>query len=214
MNADEKHRVAVHESGHAVVALAVPTGEPLHKVSIIPHGVAALGYTLQLPVEEKFLSTEQQFKDQLAILLGGRTAEELLLGESSSGAQNDLERATEIARAMVMRLGMSRKLGPLTYGRRQQLAFLGVTGTEERDFSEETARVIDAEVRALVEEGEGRAREILAARRVKLDALVAALQQREVLSRQEVEELLQVQPAAPSSVPAAADAPVERSPAT
>jgi cell division protease FtsH len=191
MNADEKHRLAVHESGHAVVALTVPTGEPLHKVSIIPHGVAALGYTLQLPVEEKFLSTEQQFKDQLAILLAGRTAEELVLGESSSGAQNDLERATEIARAMVMRLGMSHKLGPLTYGRRQQLAFLGVTGAEERDFSEDTARVIDAEVRALVEEGEGRAREILAARRPKLEALVEALQQHEVLSGVEVEKLLQ-----------------------
>ena len=203
MNADEKHRVAVHESGHTVVALTVPTGEPLHKVSIIPHGVAALGYTLQLPVEEKFLSTEQQFKDQLAILLGGRTAEELLLGESSSGAQNDLERATEIARTMVMRLGMSRKLGPLTYGRRQQLAFLGVSGTEERDFSEETARIIDAEVRALVEEGEGRAREILAARRAKLEALVATLQQREVLSRQEVEELLQTQPGTALGAPVA-----------
>jgi cell division protease FtsH len=195
------------------VALTVPTGEPLHKVSVIPHGVAALGYTLQLPVEEKFLSTEQQFKDQLAILLGGRTAEELLLGESSSGAQNDLERATEIARAMVMRLGMSRKLGPLTYGRRQQLAFLGVSGTEERDFSEETARVIDAEVRALVEEAEGRAREILAARRAKLEVLVATLQQREVLSRQEVEELLQAQPQAPSGVPAGSDTSKKSSPA-
>jgi len=203
MNAEEKHRVAVHESGHAVVALTVPTGEPLHKVSIIPHGVAALGYTLQLPVEEKFLSTEQQFKDQLAILLAGRTSEELLLGAPSSGAHNDLERATEISRAMVMRLGMSQRLGPLTYGRRQQLAFLGVAGAEERDFSEETARVIDAEVRALVEEGQSRARAILVARRAGLEAVVAALQEREVMNRDDVEKLLGAPPGASATVPAA-----------
>ncbi len=134
LNEEEKHRVAVHESGHTLVALNVPTGEPLHKVSIIPHGVAALGYTLQLPVEEKFLSTEQQFKDQLAILLAGRVAEALVLGDISSGAQNDLEHASEIARTMVTQLGMSSKLGPLTYGHRQQLAFLGVAGTGGAKF--------------------------------------------------------------------------------
>ncbi|MFI4889410.1 MAG: ATP-dependent zinc metalloprotease FtsH [Steroidobacterales bacterium] len=191
MNAEEKHRVAVHESGHTLVALSVPTGEPLHKVSIIPHGIAALGYTLQLPVEEKFLSTEQQFKDQLAILAAGRVAEELVLGETSSGAQNDLEQASEIARTMVTQLGMSQKLGPLTYGRRQRLAFLGVVGEEERNFSEETARIIDSEARALVEEGQQRARSILSTRRQDLDALVAALQEREVMGRDEVEKLLQ-----------------------
>jgi cell division protease FtsH len=94
LNLNEEHRAAVHESGHTLVAITVPTGEPLHKVTIIPHGVAALGYTMQLPVQERFLSTKQQFKDQLAILLGGRVAEELVLGEISSGAQNDLEHAT------------------------------------------------------------------------------------------------------------------------
>jgi cell division protease FtsH len=190
LNAEEKHRVAIHESGHTLVALNVPTGEPLHKVSIIPHGVAALGYTLQLPEEEKFLSTEQQFKDQLAVLLAGRVAEELVLGDISSGAQNDLEHASEIARVMVTQLGMSDKLGPLTYGRRQQLAFLGVEGTEERNFSEDTARVIDEEVRALVEEGQRRAREILSSCRRALDALAAALEEREVMDRDQVERLL------------------------
>jgi cell division protease FtsH len=190
MNAEEKHRVAIHESGHTLVAMNVPTGEPLHKVSIIPHGVAALGYTLQLPVEEKFLSTEQQFKDQLAILLGGRVAEALVLGDLSSGAQNDLEHASEIARAMVTQLGMSEKLGPLTYGRRQRLAYLGVESEEERNFSEDTARIIDGEVRGLIEEAQQRARDILSARRTALDALAAALQEREVMDREQVEGLL------------------------
>jgi cell division protease FtsH len=210
LNAEEKHRVAVHESGHTLVALTVPTGEPLHKVSIIPHGVAALGYTLQLPVEEKFLSTEQQFKDQLAILLAGRVAEELVLGDLSSGAQNDLEHASDIARTMVTQLGMSQKLGPLTYGRRQRLAFLGVAGEEERNFSEDTARIIDAEVRTLVEEGQRRAREILSARRPALDALAAALGEREVMDREQVERLLREQAGQSSASPAATSASRDR----
>jgi len=190
LSADEKRRVAFHESGHALVAIRVPTGEPLHKVSIIPRGVAALGFTLQLPVEEKFLSTAQQLKDQLAILLGGRVAEELVFGDVSSGAHNDLEHASEIARSMVTQLGMSQKLGALTYGRRQQLAFLGVTGEEERNYSEDTARLIDAEVRSLVDEAHQRARDILSARRPALDALAAALQEREVMDRDEVQRLV------------------------
>ncbi len=211
LNTEEKHRVAVHESGHTLVTLSVPTGEPLHKVSIIPHGVAALGYTLQLPVEEKFLSTEQQFKDQLAILLAGRVAEELVLGDISSGAQNDLEHASEIARTMVTQLGMSRKLGPVTYGRRQQLAFLGVAGEEERNFSEDTARIIDAESRALVEEAQQRAREILSARRPALDVLAAALQEREVMDREQVERLLREQAAKSSATPVATGRPPDPS---
>jgi len=213
LSADEKHRVAIHESGHTLVALTVPTGEPLHKVTIIPHGVAALGYTMQLPVQERFLSTEAQFKDQLAILLGGRVAEQLVLGEISSGAQNDLEHATEIANSMVTQLGMSQKLGPLTYGHRQQLAFLGVSGEEERNFSEDTARIIDTEVKALVEEGQRRAREILVARRASLDILAAALEEREVLDRDQVQRLLQGQPAAPvaaASAPSVALPPLEQ----
>ncbi|SPE29315.1 ATP-dependent zinc metalloprotease FtsH [Burkholderiales bacterium] len=193
LNAEEKRRVAFHESGHTLVAMTVPTGEPVHKVSIIPRGVAALGFTLQLPVEEKFLSTEPQLKDQLAILLGGRVAEKMVFGDVSSGAHNDLERASEIARSMVTQLGMSRALGPLTYGRRQQLAFLGVEGQEERNFSEDTARLIDVEVRALVEEGEERAHEVLASRRPALDALADALQKREVMDREDVERLLREQ---------------------
>ncbi len=190
LNPEEKHRVAVHESGHALVAETVPTGEPVHKVSIIPRGVAALGYTMQLPVEEKFLSTEQELKDQIAILLGGRVAEETVLGEISSGASNDLERASEIARNMVTQLGMSRKLGPLTWGKRHQLQFLSVEEQEERNYSDETASLIDAEVKALVEEGQARAREILTGKRELLDRLTAVLEEKEVISGEEVKRII------------------------
>ena len=186
----EKKRVAFHESGHALVAAYVPTGEPVHKVSIIPRGAAALGFTLQLPTEEKFLATEQELKDRIAILLAGRAAEEIVFGDISSGTHNDLERASDIARGMVCELGMSRKLGPLTYGKRQQLQYLAVEGMEERNFSEETARVIDSEARELVEEGYRRAKDILTEHHNALDKLAKLLQEREVLSGEEVKEVL------------------------
>jgi cell division protease FtsH len=188
---EEKRRVAIHESGHTLVAKSVPTAEPVHKVSIIPRGVAALGYTLQLPVQEKFLSTEEELKDQIAILLGGRVAEEQGLGSISSGAANDLERASEIARGMITQLGMSRKLGPLTWGRRQQLQFLEGQGvTEERNYSEQTAEAIDAEVREIVEQQHQRVTEILTRRRAALDALAQRLLEKEVISGEEVDEVI------------------------
>ncbi len=190
LNPAEKKRVAYHESGHALVAETVPTGEPVHKVSIIPRGVAALGYTLQLPVDEKFLSTEEELKDQVAILLGGRVAEEIVFNNISSGASNDLERASAIVRSMVTQLGMSKRLGPLTYGKRQELEFLGVQGQEERNYSEETARLIDEECKHLVEEGHRRATEILTANREILERLAARLEEKEVLSGEEVEEIV------------------------
>ncbi|MEQ8659378.1 MAG: cell division protein FtsH, partial [Gammaproteobacteria bacterium] len=183
----EKHRVAVHESGHALVAVTVPTGEPVHRVTIIPRAIGALGFTLQLPVTDKYLSTTAEMEDQIAILLGGRVAEELVLGSVSSGAANDLERASEIARTMVARLGMSEALGPVVWGRRQELQYLpGAPGVEERNYSEATAQAIDDAVRALVEQGRDRARAILGERRVALDALAAALEARETLDGAEV----------------------------
>jgi cell division protease FtsH len=191
INAEEKRRIAFHESGHTLVAITVPTGEPVHKVSIIPHGVAALGYTMQLPVEEKFLSTRSELNDKLAILLGGRVAEELVFGEISSGASNDLERASEIARDMVTRLGMSDTLGPLTYGRRQQSLYLGADYMEEKNYSEETAQQIDIAVKSLVVEARQRALDILENRRAILDALAAVLLEKEVLNGEEVQALLQ-----------------------
>ncbi len=186
----EKERVAYHESGHAIVAETVPTGEPVHKVSIIPRGVGALGYTLQLPVEEKFLATEQELKDQLAILLGGRSAEEIIYGDVSTGAQNDLEKASEIARNMVCYLGMSKKLGPGTWGQRQQLAFLEGVAQEIKNYSEQTARLIDAEVKELLDEAHERARTILEQRRKALDTLAKTLQEKEVLSGDEVKAII------------------------
>jgi len=190
LNSEEKHRVAFHESGHTLVAETVPTGEPVHKVSIIPRGIAALGYTMQLPVDEKFLSTEAELKDQIAILLGGRVAEEIVFDNISSGASNDLERASEIARSMITRLGMSKKLGPVTYGRRQELQYLGIQGQEERNFSEETARMIDEETREIVEEQHQLATEILTNKREVLNALASLLEEKEVISGDEVEEVI------------------------
>ncbi|MFZ2406199.1 MAG: ATP-dependent zinc metalloprotease FtsH [Methylobacter sp.] len=190
LNPEEKRRVAFHEAGHAMVAEHVPTGQPVHKISIIPRGVSALGFTLQLPVEEKFLSTEGELKDQLAILMGGRMSEQIVLGSISTGAQNDLEKASEIARNMVCNLGMSKKMGPLTYGKRQQLQFLETEVSEYRNYSDETARLIDTEIIALVEEAEARAREIIVANRSALEKLANLLQEKEVISRDEMLELL------------------------
>jgi cell division protease FtsH len=182
--------VAYHEAGHALVAETVPTGQPVHKISIIPRGVAALGFTLQLPVEEKYLSTELELKDQLAILLGGRVAEQLALGSVSTGAQNDLEKASEIARNMVCYLGMSKKLGPLIYGQRQQLQFLSGDISEQRNYSEDTARLVDAEIKALIEDAQQRANDILTKARPQLDRLAELLQDKEVIQREDMLELL------------------------
>ena len=190
LSPDEKRRVAYHEAGHALVAERVPTGQPVHKISIIPRGVSALGFTLQLPVTEKFLSTENELKDQIAILMGGRIAEEIALGSISTGAQNDLEKATEIARNMVCSLGMSKKLGALTYGKRQQLQFLETEGSEYQNYSDETARLIDTEIFALIEEGEFRAREVITAHLVILEKLANLLQEKEVINREEMIVLL------------------------
>jgi cell division protease FtsH len=187
---DEKRRVAYHEAGHALVAENVPTGQPVHKISIIPRGVSALGFTLQLPIEEKFLSTENELKDQIAILLGGRIAEETVLGSISTGAQNDLEKASEIARNMVCYLGMSKKLGNLTYGKQQRLQFLDTDATEYRNYSDETARLIDMEIMALVADAESRARTIIGNNKQALDRLAHVLLEKEVINRGEMMQLL------------------------
>ncbi|MGZ4960870.1 MAG: ATP-dependent zinc metalloprotease FtsH [Methylomonas sp.] len=187
---EEKRRVAFHEAGHALVAESVPTGQPVHKISIIPRGVSALGFTLQLPVEEKYLSTEPELKDQLAILMGGRVAEQMALDTISTGAQNDLEKASEIARNMVCYLGMSKTLGPLIYGQRQQLQFLSGDFSETRNYSEETARIVDAEIKGLIEEAQQRAQKILTSKRKQLNKLANLLQEKEVIQREEMLDLL------------------------
>ena len=162
LSEEEKRRVAYHEAGHALVADSVPTGEPVHKVSIIPRGATALGYTLQLPVQEKFLSTEPDFRDQIAILLGGRTAEQIIPRLRVQWGTKRFGAGFRNRPCDGLQLGMSRSWVRMAYGKRQRLAYLGVEGgTEERNFSEETARIIDAEVKGLVEEGQRKAEEIL-----------------------------------------------------
>ncbi|RME20762.1 MAG: cell division protein FtsH, partial [Deltaproteobacteria bacterium] len=191
LSAEERHRVAVHESGHTLVAFAVPHGQPVHKVTIIPRAIGALGFTLQLPTEDRYLSTKQEMLDQIAVLLGGKEAERLVLGDVSSGAANDLEKATEIARTMVTRFGMSENLCPVVYGKQQQLPFLNISPvTEERNYSEETARAIDEEIRNIIENQQKRAARILEDCRGALEALTAALEEKETLSGDEVRELL------------------------
>ena len=189
MTDDEKRRVAFHEAGHALVALSVPHADPVHRVTIIPRSIGALGATLQLPTEERYVLTREELEDRLCVLLGGRSAEEIACGAVSTGAQDDLERATAIARQMVCRFGMSDALGPLTWGRPDAMQFLPGTETFERDYSEETARAIDKELRRIVEESHARALEILRGRRAALDAIGHELLVRETLERAELEAL-------------------------
>ncbi len=191
MGPEEKHRVAYHESGHTLVAELVPTGEPVHKVSIIPRGSGALGYTLQLPEREKFMATRNELLDQIAILLGGRASEEIIFGDVSTGAQNDLERASDIARNMICSYGMSEKLGPLTFGKRQASLFLGTEYSEEKNYSEETARQIDEEVRDIIESSYSRVLGLLKENRSVLDALARELEDKEILSGEEVKSIIE-----------------------
>jgi cell division protease FtsH len=186
MNADERRRVAYHELGHALVALSVPGADPVHKVSIIPRGVGALGYTMQRPTEDRFLLTSAELKGRMAVLLGGRAAEDLVFGEISTGAQDDLMRATEIARGMVTRYGMSETLGEVAY-ETETSRFLGlpIEGGGRR-FSEQTAREIDLAVKSLVSEAHARARNILERRRAELDSLAATLLERETLGPEDL----------------------------
>jgi len=190
LSPEEKHRVSYHESGHALVAELVPTGEPVHKVSIIPRGIGALGYTLQLPEKEKFLATKNELLDQIAILLGGRVAEEIVFGDVSTGAQNDLERASDLARNMVCSYGMSEKLGPLTFGKKQPSLFLGTDYGEEKNYSEETARKIDAEVKQVITTNYERVKKLHQEKRPFLDSLATRLEEKEVLSGEEVESIV------------------------
>jgi cell division protease FtsH len=197
INDKERRIVAYHEAGHAVVAERAPTADPVHKISIIPRGVAALGYTQQLPTEDRYLLTKQELMDRVAVLLGGRVAEEIVFNEISTGAGNDLERVTDLARRMVMEYGMSRELGPINYsgGRRPQFMQPtdGAIG-EGRSYSEETAREIDKEVQGIVEGTYARVREILTADREVLEVLALRLLEREVVDEAELREIMGLPP--------------------
>jgi cell division protease FtsH len=185
----ERDIVAHHEMGHALVASSVAHADPVHKVTIIPRGVAALGMTYQLPTEDRFLMTRSEIEDRIAVLLGGRVAEELVYGEVSTGAHNDLERATELGRLMVTKYGMSERLGLATYGERVPL-FLRGGGGGERDYSDATARAIDEEVRAILDRTQDRVRGLLTAKKAVLIHAAAELKRVETLDGEPLKRLL------------------------
>ena len=187
----ERDIVAHHEIGHALVATSLPHADPVHKVTIIPRGVGALGATYQLPLEDRYLLTRSELEDRIAVLLGGRAAEEVVYGEVSTGAHNDLERSTEMARLMVTQYGMSDKLGPLTFGGGQQSLFLKGTGiSAERDFGEDTARTIDEEIRSIVDRIYDRVRTLMTEKKAVLVAVAGELKQRETIEGDRLRQLL------------------------
>jgi cell division protease FtsH len=184
----EKKITAYHEAGHALVAAALPGNDPVHKITIMPRG-RALGYTMVLPDQEKYSTTRSQMLNQLAYMLGGRAAEELIFHDPTTGASNDIEKATAVARAMVMQYGMTERLGAIRYGQEQGEVFLGRDMGHTRDYSEEVAAAIDEEVRGFIETAHQEAYDVLVANRDVLDALVLELLERETLDKADIEEV-------------------------
>jgi cell division protease FtsH len=201
ISVEEKRIVAYHEAGHAVVMHTLPQADPVHKVSIISRGMAG-GYTMSLPEEDRTLMPRKKLLADMVGLLGGRAAEELVFDDITSGASNDLERVTHMARAMVTRLGMSEQLGPMVYGKKEELIFLGREISEQRDYSEAVAEQIDQEVRRLVSEAHAKARQILLEYRDRLDAVAQRLLEVETISREEFESIF------PPPVPKTSGTPV------
>jgi cell division protease FtsH len=203
MNPRIRRVIAVHEMGHAIVATDLPGLDPVHKVSIVGRGFGALGYTMQLPTEDRYLRTKSELQHELAVLLGGRTAELIVFGEMTTGAQNDLMRATDVARSMVTEYGMSESVGPVNHEGRGRPTFLDVEmGPERGVYAEETARQIDTEVKRLITDSETLARSILMARRELLDQLTDLLLDKEVLEGDEVRRLMGIPaPDAPGDDP-------------
>ncbi len=189
----EKRSTAYHEAGHALVAYLLPGTDPLHKVTIIPRG-QALGVTMQLPEDDKHTYPKQYLTNNLAIMMGGRVAEEICLGEMTTGAGNDIERATETARKMVCEWGMSEKMGPLTYGTKEEQIFLGRDFNTQKNFSDETAKLIDLEVKALVMGGYNTAMDLLTTNRESLEKLFQGLLEHETLDLKEISEIIDGKP--------------------
>ncbi len=201
----EKRVVAYHEAGHALVAKLLPNTDPVHKISIIPRGGAALGYTLQLPTEDRYLISKQELMTRLAVLLGGRVAEEIIFEDVTTGAHDDLQKATEIAREMVCEYGMSDTLGPLTLGRRHKEVFLGKDIAEDRNYSEEVAFTIDKEVRSIIDSAYEQARTLIMDNHDKLDKLAAVLLEKEILEREEIDAILDMNGKENSEIPLGKD---------
>jgi len=189
----EKHIVAHHEGGHALLAEVLPTTDRVHKVSIIPRGLGALGYTMQLPIEDRYILQYRELLDRIVVLFGGRAAEELMFNEISTGAADDLEHATELARRMIVQYGMSSELGPQAYARsREESRFLPgvVVQSNERVFSEDTAERVDGELTALLRQLYGRALSVLSHNRRYLENLAQALLTEEVLEGERIRSIL------------------------
>jgi cell division protease FtsH len=200
MTPEVRRRVAYHEAGHAIVASVLPDLDPVHKISIVQRGYAALGYTMQVAEEERYLHTQSHLEHQLAVLLGGRAAEQVIFGEVSTGAQNDLLRATDIARSMVTEFGMSPAIGPVNHHGRQRSSYLeGVMAAERGPHAEETAQAIDAEVKRIIMHAEQTAQSVLTDHRGQLDAVSARLLEEEVIEGDALREMLA--PAAPDQGP-------------
>jgi cell division protease FtsH len=206
----EKEITAYHEAGHALVARMLPNADPVHKISIVARGMS-LGHTRQLPIEDRYLMTRAQFKDMLATLMGGHSAEALIFNEMTTGAQNDIEQATKIARAMVTSFGMSDKLGPRTFGHKEEMVFLGREISEQRDYSDKVAEMIDDEVYGIIQDAQRAAEELLAKNRDRLVLLAEKLISQETLEGKELESIfaeIAPQPA-PEIKPTTTPAPVK-----
>jgi cell division protease FtsH len=200
MSTKEREIVAYHESGHAIVATVLPGLDPVHKISIVQRGFGALGYTMQLPLEDRYLMQRRDLENQLAVLLGGRSAEEIALKDISTGAQNDLQRATDIARAMVTEFGMSDSLGVVNYDANKRQRFLDIPMPQERGlYAEDTAQKIDAEIKRIVTDAHNTARRILSENRDKLERVTRRLLEVEVMEGEELRRLLELQPSATTS---------------
>ncbi|MFL5669170.1 MAG: cell division protein FtsH, partial [Chloroflexota bacterium] len=184
----EKAIIAYHEGGHAVVQRVLPKCDPVNKVTIVSRGMA-LGYTMALPTEDRYLQSKTEFEDKIAGLLGGNVSERLVFGDTTTGASNHIEKATDLARRMVTEFGMSDKLGPLTFGKRDEMVFLGRSMGEQRDYSDEVAKIIDDEIRAIIDQAYERATEVLTTHRDKLTALAEKLVAEETVDSDQFEAL-------------------------
>jgi cell division protease FtsH len=185
---EEKQIIAYHEGGHAVVQRVLPKCDPVNKVTIVSRGMA-LGYTMALPTEDRYLQSKTEFEDKIAGMLGGNAAERMIFGDTTTGSSNDIEKATDLARRMVTEFGMSDKLGPLAFGKRDELVFLGREIGEQRNYSDEVAKTIDEEVRAIIDKSNEKAREVLEANRDRLERLAAKLIAEETVDGDEFERL-------------------------
>jgi cell division protease FtsH len=210
MSEKEKRVIAFHESGHTLVAKLLPGTDPVHKVSIIPRG-PALGYTMQLPTEDRYLTTKSDMLNRLCVLLGGRTAEHLIFNEATTGAQDDLQKATQIATKMVCEFGMSDRLGPVAYKKREAETFLGRDLAEGQSYSDQTAQAIDEEIKRIIAECQEKVKKLLTENRSTLESLASALFDREVLDSDQVDRLVRGETLPPLELPGgapAADVPV------